>query len=82
MKISLDFQTGDLVTRDGIPGVLHVGPTHWLGLVTGMFQDEADRWLANVTWFRTPGAETETSLGTYYNFRYDTCTQWVDKITT
>ena len=82
MKISLDLQTGDLVTHLGIPGVVNTGPNHWLGIVTGMFQDEAERWLANVTWFRMPLIQHRSPLGTYYNFRYSTCTEWVARIAT
>ena len=79
-RISLNLQTGDLVTIHGVashvlPGIL--GPDNHLGLVMSMFQDEGGRWLAMVEWLKCP---RENKIGTYYNYRYATCTEWVGKL--
>ena len=79
-RISLNLQTGDLVTVHGV-STLHnadqLGADNHLGLVTSMVQDEGGRWLANVQWLKCP---REVKIGTYYNYRYATCTEWVGKI--
>ena len=80
--ISLNLQPGDLVTvhcapGTRIPGCGKFGPENHLGLVMSMFQDEGGRWLANVEWLKCP---RENKIGTYYNYRYATCTEWVGKV--
>ena len=83
--ISLNLQPGDLVTVHGVAS-LHkqplssggkFGPENHLGLVMSMIQDEGGRWLANVEWLKCP---RENKIGTYYNYRYATCTEWVGKV--
>ena len=79
-RISLNLQTGDLVTIHGVAShVQHgiLGPDNHLGLVMSMFQDESERWLAKVEWLKCP---RENKIGTYYNYRYATCTEWVGKV--
>lgn len=79
--ISLNLQPGDLVTVHGVAAVVSnggkFGPENHLGLVMSMFQDEGGRWLANVEWLKCP---RENKIGTYYNYRYATCTEWVGKV--
>ena len=83
--IPLNLQTGDLVTVHGVAS-LHkqplsdngkFGPENHLGLVVSMTQDEGGRWLANVEWLKCP---RENKIGTYYNYRYATCTEWIGKV--
>ncbi len=78
-RISLNLQTGDLVTVHGDSYLSDdkLGAENHLGLVTSMFQDEGGRWLANVEWLKCP---RENKIGTYYNYRYATCTEWVGKL--
>jgi hypothetical protein len=54
-----------------------MGTDHYLGIVMSMFQDEGERWLANVQWMKHVG---DYEFGTYYNYRYATCTEWVGKL--
>ena len=79
MKISLNLQTGDLVTVHGDSYLSDdkLGADNHLGLVMSMFQDESERWLAKVEWLKCP---RENKTGTYYNYRYATCTEWVGKL--
>jgi hypothetical protein len=83
--IPLNLQTGDLVTVHGVAS-LHkqplsgggrFGPENHLGLVVSMFRDPRGRYLANVEWLKCP---RENKIGTYYNYRYATCTEWVGKL--
>ena len=79
-RISLNLQTGDLVTIHGVSSLHNdgkLGVGNHLGLVVSMFQDEGKRWLANVEWLKCP---RENKIGTYYNYRYATCTEWVGKV--
>ena len=77
--IPLNLQTGDLVTIIGLPGDARsgMGTDHYLGIVVSRFQDEGGRWLANVQWSKHAG---DYEFGTYYNYRYNTCTEWVGKV--
>ena len=84
-SIPLTLQAGDLVTVHGVAS-LHkqplsgggrFGPENHLGLVVSMFQDEGERLLAKVEWLKCP---RENKIGTYYNYRYATCTEWVGKL--
>ena len=84
-RIPLNLQTGDLVTVHGVAS-LHkqplsgggrFGPENHLGLVVSMFRDPRGRDLANVEWLKCP---RENKIGTYYNYRYATCTEWVGKL--
>ena len=84
-RISLNLQTGDLVTIHGVSSMHNdgkLGVKNHLGLVVSMFQDEGERWLADVEWLKLPQRTSPraTMFGTYYNFRYATCTQWVGKV--
>jgi hypothetical protein len=81
-RISLNLHAGDLVTVDGLPGVLNMGADHHFGLVTEMYQDDEKRWVARVKWFKHPDRDflgEGVQGGIYYNYRYPSCTQWVAK---
>jgi len=78
--IPLNLQTGDLVTVHGVANIHNdgkLGVDNHLGLVMSMFQDQGGRWLANVEWLKCP---RENKIGTYYNYRYATCTEWIGKV--
>ena len=67
------MQPGDLVTVDGIPGVLNMGADHHFGLVTEMYQDDEKRWIARIKWFKHPDRAVRgegVQGGIYYNYRY------------
>ena len=79
-RIPLNLQTGNLVTVHGVAKWFNdgkLGPENYLGLVVNTFQDEGGRWLAKVEWLKCP---RENKIGTYYNYRYATCTEWVGKL--
>jgi len=83
-RIPLNLQTGDLVTvygvaslhKQSLSGGGRFGPENHLGLVVSMLSDHGiDR--VNVEWIKCP---RENKIGTYYNYRYATCTEWVGKL--
>jgi len=44
--------------------------------VLRMYQDDEQRWLAYVWWFKRVNDEG-AEYGTYYNYRYPSCSTWV-----
>ena len=87
-RIPLGLCAGDLVTLGGEVGKapLPCGPSSAFGIVTEMYQDAERRWLAKVIWFRHPQRRNNRMLGanieagSYYNFRYSSCTQWIERL--
>jgi hypothetical protein len=82
-RISLNLHAGDLVTVDGLPGVLNMGTDHTFGIVTGMYQDPDNRWIARIKWFKHPDQDIHgegVQGGIYYNYRYPSCTQWIERL--
>lgn len=75
-RIPLGLTPGALVSVGGIPGTGPHGSMHYLGLVLRMYQDDEQRWLAYVWWFKRVNDEG-AEYGTYYNYRYPSCATWV-----